>query len=110
MRCGFQKLEGEATPEGLWLTSTATGTNSLTDRFRVVASAVGREGVACGRPLPLWNGLAASEGGTGLPPSPTLSRWHPHVSVSGAGVLATTGTVEVADQVVRYTRAGVTEE
>ena len=41
LRCVFQKLEGHATAEGLWLTSTADGrTNG--ERFRVVASAVGR--------------------------------------------------------------------
>ena len=42
LRCVFQKLEGEATCEGLWLTSTVT--NSVNDRFRIVAAAVGREG------------------------------------------------------------------
>ena len=41
LRCDFQKLEGEATSEGLWLSSTAPGAAS---RFRVVAAAVGREG------------------------------------------------------------------
>jgi hypothetical protein len=41
LRCVFQKLEGQATPEGLWLTSTAAAANS--ERFRVVASAVGRK-------------------------------------------------------------------
>src|SRR5437016_5338725 len=40
LRCVFQRLEGEATPEGLWLTSTVT--NAVNDRFRVVATAVGR--------------------------------------------------------------------
>jgi hypothetical protein len=41
LRCVFQRLAGEATREGLWLVSTAGGTN--TDRFRVVACALGRE-------------------------------------------------------------------
>ena len=41
LRCDFQKLEGEATAEGLWLTSTANGGKG--DRFRVVARSVGRE-------------------------------------------------------------------
>src|SRR5439155_8167594 len=40
LRCVFQRLEGEATREGLWLTSTAP--NAVNDRFRVVASGVGR--------------------------------------------------------------------
>ena len=40
LRCGFQKLEGRATAEGLWLESTAAGGG----KFRLVATAVGREG------------------------------------------------------------------
>src|SRR3989442_8437476 len=39
LRCLFQKLEGEVTREGLWLTSTAG--ESKGDHFRVVATAVG---------------------------------------------------------------------
>src|SRR5437899_4786198 len=42
LRCVFQRLEGEATCEGLWLTSGVT--NNVNDRFRIVAAAVGREG------------------------------------------------------------------
>src|SRR6266567_3624988 len=42
IRCAFQKLEGEATAEGLWLTSTVA--RAADDRFRVVASAAGRSG------------------------------------------------------------------
>ena len=38
--CVFQKLEGQVTREGLWLTSTAENSNG--GRFRVVASEVGR--------------------------------------------------------------------
>ena len=40
LRCGFQKLEGHATPEGLWLESTKSGGGQL----RLVAVAVGRSG------------------------------------------------------------------
>jgi len=40
LRCGFQKLEGHATPEGLWLESTKPGGGKL----RLVAVAVGRGG------------------------------------------------------------------
>ena len=40
LRCGFQKLEGHATPEGLWLESTKPGGGQL----RLVAVAVGRGG------------------------------------------------------------------
>src|SRR6266516_8815 len=42
LRCVFQRLEGEATHEGLWLTSTVT--NAVNDRFRIVATSVGRRG------------------------------------------------------------------
>jgi hypothetical protein len=40
LRCGFQKLAGHATPEGLWLESTKPGGGQL----RLVAVAVGRGG------------------------------------------------------------------
>src|SRR6188472_3490419 len=40
LRCAFQRLEGLATHEGLWLSSTAD--NSSGERFRVMAVAVGR--------------------------------------------------------------------
>ena len=40
LHCVFQRLDGEATPEGLWLTSTVT--NTVSDRFRVTAMEVGR--------------------------------------------------------------------
>ena len=40
LHCVFQRLDGEATPEGLWLTSTVT--NTVSDRFRVTATEVGR--------------------------------------------------------------------
>jgi hypothetical protein len=40
LHCVFQRMEGEATAEGLWLVSTAT--NHPGDRFRVVATQVGR--------------------------------------------------------------------
>ena len=38
LRCLFQRLEGEATREGLWLTSIVT--NGVNDRFRIVATAI----------------------------------------------------------------------
>jgi hypothetical protein len=51
LHCAFQKLEGEATREGLWLESTVPGGAIASGaatvparRFRVVADAVGREG------------------------------------------------------------------
>src|SRR5579859_1117180 len=41
LHCVFQRLDGEATSEGLWLTSTVT--NTANDRFRVAAVEVGRK-------------------------------------------------------------------
>jgi len=41
LRCGFQKLDGHATPEGLWLESTKLGNAG---RLRLMAAAVGRDG------------------------------------------------------------------
>jgi hypothetical protein len=38
LKCGFQKLEGQATAEGLWLESSAAGGG----KFRLMAGAVGR--------------------------------------------------------------------
>jgi hypothetical protein len=43
LRCGFQKLEGHATPEGLWLESTKPGS---TGRLRVTATALSRGGLS----------------------------------------------------------------
>src|SRR5436190_22603867 len=46
LRCVFQRLESEATREGLWLTSTVMRpSGTVNDRFRIVAAAVGREAV-----------------------------------------------------------------
>ncbi len=40
LHCVFQRLEAEATPEGLWITSALT--NAANDNFRVVAAQLGR--------------------------------------------------------------------
>ena len=46
LRCAFQRLEGEATREGLWLTSTVIPPGgTVKDRFRLVAVEVGRRAV-----------------------------------------------------------------
>ena len=42
LRCVFQKLEGRVTREGLWLVSTIGSQTG--EKFRVVASAMGRSG------------------------------------------------------------------
>ncbi|MEK7951317.1 beta strand repeat-containing protein [Luteolibacter soli] len=50
LTCGFQKMEGTATHEGLWLTSSADGSHG--ERFRVAATVLGR-GEVPGTALPL---------------------------------------------------------
>jgi hypothetical protein len=44
LRCVFQRMDGEATGEGLWLVSTVTSQPG--DRFRMTATAVGRQTLA----------------------------------------------------------------
>ena len=106
LRCGFQKLEGRATAQGLWLESSAPGGGE----FCLVATTVDREVLECGSPLPLWIEAAPSKSGSGLPQSTTLSRWCPRLAMPSEGELPTTGTVSVEDRLARFTRPGVTEE
>ena len=81
LHCVFQRLDGEATPEGLWLTSTLT--NTVSDRFRVIAMAVGRK----------------ADDATFNFPYPESS-----IPLSGAG------EVTVSGQTARLSRPGLTEE
>ncbi len=81
LHCVFQRLDGEATPEGLWLTSTVT--NTVSDRFRVTAIAVGRTA-----------------------PNATFNFQYPESSIP----LADAGEVSVCGQTVRFSRPGLTEE
>ena len=74
MTCVFQKLEGEATTEGLWLRST--GENVSNERFRVLATEVGR---------------TSSNGALDFRPRKA-------------------GRIELANDLVRFVRAGLTEE
>ena len=60
LRCGFQKLEGHATPEGLWLESTEPGA-----RESSASSPPDRQVLPCGSPQPLRQGGSCS----GLPQS-----------------------------------------
>ena len=87
LRCAFQKLEGQATREGLWLISTTEGANG--ERFRVVASAVGRSA-----------GIPAGE--------EKLLRTTTPIKMSA--LLPDTGQVTVSDQTARFIRPSVTEE
>ena len=60
LQCVFQRLEGEATQQGLWLTSTVT--NGVRDRFRVTASEVGRRATLLDCPHPDSNTRLAGAG------------------------------------------------
>ncbi len=81
LHCVFQQLDGEATPEGLWLTSTVT--NTVSDRFRVTAMEVGR--------------TAANA---------AFNSQYPESSIPLAGA----GDVSVCGQTVRFSRPGLLEE
>jgi hypothetical protein len=64
LKCGFQKLEGRATVEGLWLESSATGGG----RFRVAACAVGRA-------QDITDGAQGARAEGTLENSPAFQRW-----------------------------------
>ena len=81
LHCVFQRLDGEATPEGLWLTSTVNSTPSA--RFRVMALEVGRK---------------AAKATINSPASESSVR------------LAGTGNVTMCGQKVRFNRPGLLEE
>ena len=109
LQCGFQRLEGHATPEGLWLKSTAPGGG----RFRLVAQEVGRGALECGTHVthvPLSTEAGALQSASGLPQCKPLPRGGPRLGVSGEKALPMTGTVSLADKLVRFKRPGVTEE
>ena len=91
LRCVFQRLEGEATREGLWLTSAVC--DEMKDRFRVVAADVRRLTSTRTLKPKTQNGIQS------LP-----------ASAANQAALPRTGTVEVADKLVRFIRSGLTEE
>jgi hypothetical protein len=112
LRCVFQKLEGQVTREGLWLASTAE--ESKGERFRVLATAVGREagedcssesarGLAHSKTLREFT--ASATGRQLLDCASPLALWD-----DGVGTLSCTGAVEMAGSVARYIRSGLTEE
>src|SRR6185369_15437119 len=97
LRCSFQKLEGEATAEGLWLTSTAEGAKG--GRFRIVAKSLGREDESAGGRASLSeraDKLREDDGAHGVT-RPTKA-------------LAHTGTVSVVEKDARFVRPGLVEE
>ena len=102
LHCGFQRLDGEATRDGLWLTSTVS--NTVNDRFRIVAQTVGRQVLESGSPLSLSLEPNACQSDRGLPLSKTLARLGPPLC------LPLQGTVFVTENVVRFVRLGLVEE
>jgi hypothetical protein len=94
LRCEFQRFEGEATREGLWLASTVLPPDgTVNDRFRLVAVEVGR-GAPCD---------PSAEGG--------MTERSAHIQQSTSGLeLPATGIVSIDDQLVRFTRPGLVEE
>jgi hypothetical protein len=94
LRCVFQQLEGEATREGLWLTSTVIPPGgTVNDRFRLLAVEVGR-GTPC---------APSAVGGA------TDRKANIQPSTSGVQ-LSASGTVSIDSQTVRFTRPGLVEE
>jgi hypothetical protein len=81
LHCVFQRLDGEATTQGLWLTSTVT--NTVNERFRLAATEVGRK----------------------TPKANYNSQW-----ADSSVQLARTGDVSIDGQTVRFVRPGLTEE
>ena len=112
LRCAFQRLEGQVTREGLWLSSTAD--NNSGERFRVRAVSVGRtDDFGFGELFPL-NYVAADVRRLKLPDAETQtqdlfrasSRWLLQFGES----LPPIGSVSVTDNVARFIRPGLTEE
>src|SRR2546428_6141022 len=92
--CVLQRLKREATNEGLWLTSSIT--NAMNDRFRLVATEVGRV--------------------TPCAPSLVGNSYDPETPNGAHGVtrptmpLPNTGTVSIDGENVRFIRPGLVEE
>jgi hypothetical protein len=88
LHCVFQQLEGEATRDGLWLSSTVT--NLPSDRFRVKAMQIWRYS-------PLRAGLGQTDDGAHRVTRPTVT-------------LPAFGNVSVDGNTVRFARPGLVEE
>jgi hypothetical protein len=102
LRCVFQRLEGEATREGLWLTSTVT--NTLPERFQVKAMAVGRQ--EAGTTSNIQHPTSNIQHPTSNIQHPTSNIQHPTSNIQ----LEKVGQVKMEGQTVRFVRPGLVEE
>jgi hypothetical protein len=90
LRCAFQRLEGDATREGLWLTSTVIPPGgTVKDCFRLLAVEVGRATPCAPKET-----------------TKTSKIEHPTSNIQ----LENTGTVSIDCQSVRFTRPALVEE
>jgi hypothetical protein len=103
LRCEFQKLEGHATPEGLWLASTEPGTEG---KLCLRAIAVGRAERETQNLGPLLSPCGNRGNEAWFPELSDLESSSPETAV----LLDLTGAVAVSNQTVRFTRPRVTEE
>ncbi len=109
LRCVFQRLQGEVTREGLWLTSTVT--NAVNDRFRIVAAAVGRDGDVKRESVERQSVERGSvERGALVRGSDALTLHASRSHALRSRALANSGTVAIDGQTVRFTRPGLVEE
>jgi hypothetical protein len=106
LRCVFQRLEGAATREGLWLTSTVT--NGVNDRFRVTAARVGRVPNVAQPSRLRVSGASSPVFVLGDGTSPELAGEDARATSEGA--LPCGGTVAIEGQTVRFIRPGLVEE
>ena len=110
LRCVFQRLEGEATREGLWLTSTFI--NAVNDRFRLVAVEVGRStaaGRSAGFPTCRIADFPIGDAGIVRRHAGLETRDTADLEVC-ATRLTVSGHVSVEGLSVRFTRPGLVEE
>jgi len=128
LRCLFQKLEGEATTDGLWLTSTVDGTRA--DRFRVLATFVGRALEDSADPQAhggdmfpssppherfqtragRHDGSASDDPAHGVPTDFAAIRTMLNYTHVDAKALPRTGTAGVVGELARFIRPGFVEE
>lgn len=102
LRCVFQRLEGEATSEGLWMISTVEGANA--NRFRVKAVAVEQEAEQWSTDMLVALGILSSE-----PAVSELETWTSKARCKRA-LLPAAGSVAVDGQVAKFFRPGLVEE